>query len=43
MLYQPPFEFTDKKLKVTTEVFGQMIQDTEEEQKAFAKAAMTRQ
>jgi arylsulfatase A-like enzyme len=42
-LYQPPFEFTGKIFKVTADVSGKMIQDTEEEMKAFAKAAMARQ
>ena len=42
-LYQPPFEFTGRIYKVTVDVSGKMIQDTEEEMKAFAKAAMARQ
>lgn len=42
-LYQPPFEFTGRIFKVTIDVSGKMIQDTEEEEKAFAKAAMARQ
>jgi hypothetical protein len=42
LLYQPPFEFTCKIFKVTTDVSGQMNQDTEEEMQAFAKAAMAR-
>jgi arylsulfatase A-like enzyme len=42
-LYQPPFEFTGKIFKVTADVSGKMIQDTEEEMRAFAKAAMARQ
>jgi arylsulfatase A-like enzyme len=42
-LYKPPFEFTGKIFKVTADVSGKMIQDTEEEMKAFAKASMARQ
>ncbi|WDT75926.1 MAG: sulfatase-like hydrolase/transferase [Candidatus Manganitrophus sp.] len=42
-LYPPPFEFTGKIYKVTVDVSGKMIQDTEEEAKALAKAAMARQ
>jgi arylsulfatase A-like enzyme len=42
-LYQPPFKFTGKLFKVTADVSGKMIQDTEQEQKAFAKVAMARQ
>jgi arylsulfatase len=42
-LYQPPFVFTGTIFKVTADVSGKMIQDTEEEMKAFAKAAMARQ
>ncbi len=42
-LYAPPFEFTGTIHKVTADVSGQMIQDTEEEMKALARAAMTRQ
>ena len=42
-LYQPPFEFTGRIFKVTADVSGKMIQDTEEEAKAHAKAAMARQ
>lgn len=42
-LYQPPFAFTGRILKVTADVTGKMIQDTEEEAKAHAKAAMARQ
>ena len=42
-LYDPPFEFTGKIIKVTADVSGKMIQDTEEEKKAFAKASMARQ
>jgi hypothetical protein len=42
-LYKPPFEFTGRILKVTVDVSGKMIQDTEEEKKAFAKAQMARQ
>ena len=42
-LYPLPFEFTGKIHKVTVDVSGKMIQDTEEEAKALAKAAMARQ
>jgi arylsulfatase A-like enzyme len=42
-LYNPPFEFTGKIFKVTADVSGKMIQDREEEMKAFAKASMARQ
>jgi arylsulfatase A-like enzyme len=42
-LYKPPFEFTGKIFKVTVDVSGKMIQDREEEMKAFAKASMARQ
>jgi len=42
-LYGPPFEFTGRILNVTADVSGKMIQDTEEEMKAFAKAAIGRQ
>ncbi|WDT71835.1 MAG: hypothetical protein MPW17_03035 [Candidatus Manganitrophus sp.] len=42
-LYPPPFEFTGTIYKVTLDVSGKMIQDTEEEAKALAKAAMARQ
>ena len=39
----PPFEFTGTIFKVTADVSGKMIQDTEEEMKAMAKAHMARQ
>jgi arylsulfatase len=42
-LYQTPFAFTGRIFKVTADVSGKMIQDTEAEQKAFAKAQMARQ
>lgn len=42
-LYEQPFAFTGKILSITADVTGQMIQDTVEEKKAFAKAAMARQ
>jgi arylsulfatase A-like enzyme len=42
-LYQPPFAFTGTIYMVTADVSGKMIQDTEEEKKAFAKASMARQ
>jgi arylsulfatase A-like enzyme len=41
--YAPPFEFTGRIHSVTVDVSGKMHQDTEEEKKAFAKAAMARQ
>jgi arylsulfatase len=41
-LYEPPFAFTGRIFKVTVDVSGKMIQDTEEEAKAHAKAAMAR-
>jgi arylsulfatase len=42
-LYEPPFAFTGTVFKVTADVSGQMLQDTEEEAKATAKRAMSRQ
>ncbi len=42
-LYEPPFAFTGRIVKVTADVSGRMIQDTEEEARASAKAAMARQ
>jgi hypothetical protein len=42
-LYKPPFAFTGTIFKVTVDVSGQMLQDTDEERKAHAKAAMARQ
>ena len=42
-LYTTPFELTGRIFKVTADVSGKMNQDTEEEIKAFAKAAMARQ
>jgi arylsulfatase len=42
-LYGPPFAFTGTIFKVTVDVSGKMIQDTEEEMKALAKAHMARQ
>jgi arylsulfatase len=42
-LYHPPFAFTGEIIKVTADVSGKMIQDTEEERKAQAKAMMARQ
>jgi hypothetical protein len=41
--YKMPFEFTRTILKVTADVSAKMIQDTEEEMKAMAKAHMARQ
>jgi len=43
VLYRPPFAFTGKITKFTADVSGKMIQDTEEEMKAMAKAQMARQ
>ena len=37
-LYAPPFAFTGTIFKVTADVSGKMLQDTEEERKAMAKA-----
>jgi hypothetical protein len=42
-LYGPPFAFTGTIFKVMADVSGQMLQDTEEERKAVAKRAMSRQ
>jgi len=42
-LYKPPFAFTGRIFKVVADVSGKMIQDTEEESRAHAKAAMARQ
>jgi arylsulfatase len=42
-LYGPPFAFTGTIFKVTVDVSGQMLQDTEEEKKATAKRALARQ
>ena len=42
-LYGPPFAFTGTIFKVTADVSGQMLQDTEEERHAASKAAMSRQ
>jgi arylsulfatase len=42
-LYQPPFAFTGRIFKVTVDMSGKMIQDTEAEAKAHARAAMARQ
>ena len=42
-LYKLPFAFTGRIITVTVDVSGKMIQDTEEEERAFAKAAMARQ
>jgi arylsulfatase A-like enzyme len=41
--YDSAFEFTGTIFKVTADVTGQMIQDTEEEKRAFARAAMAHQ
>jgi len=42
-LYGPPFAFTGTIFKVTADVSGQMLQDTEEERQAASRAAMSRQ
>jgi len=42
-LYEPPFAFTGTIFKVTADVSGQMLQDTEEERQAASRAAMSRQ
>ena len=42
-LYGPPFAFTGTIFKVTADVSGQMLQDTEEEKNAVAKRAMSQQ
>jgi hypothetical protein len=42
-MYKPPFEFTGTIFKVTVDVAGKMTQDTAEEKKASAKAAMATQ
>jgi arylsulfatase len=42
-LYGPPFEFTGTILSVTVDISGQLLHDTEEEEKAFARVAMARQ
>jgi len=42
-LYAPPFAFTGTIVKVSADVSGQMLQDTEEERQAASKAAMSRQ
>ena len=42
-LYSSPFPFTGSIFQVTIDVSGKMIQDTREEDRATAKAAMARQ
>ena len=42
-LYGPPFEFTGTILSVTADISGQLLHDTAEEEKAFARVAMARQ
>jgi arylsulfatase A-like enzyme len=42
-LYSSPFPFTGTIYQVTIDVSGKMIQDTQEEERALAKAAMARQ
>jgi arylsulfatase len=39
----PPFEFAGTILSVTTDISGQLLHDTEEEEKAFARVVMARQ
>ena len=41
--YRPPFEFTGTIFKVTVDLSGKLIPDTDEERHARAKAAMARQ
>ncbi len=43
LLYGPPFAFTGTIFKVTADVSGQMLQDTQEERNATAKRALSRQ
>jgi hypothetical protein len=42
-LYSSPFPFTGTIHQVTIDVSGKMIQDTREEERAMARAAMSRQ
>jgi arylsulfatase A-like enzyme len=42
-LYRPPFAFTGTIFKVTADLPGQMLQDTEEERKTAARMAIGRQ
>jgi arylsulfatase len=42
-LYAPPFAFTGTIFKVTADVSGQTLQDSEEEKKAVARKAMSSQ
>jgi arylsulfatase A-like enzyme len=42
-LYAPPFAFTGTIFKVTADVSGQTLQDSEEERKAVARKAMSSQ
>jgi arylsulfatase len=42
-LYQPPFQFTGTIYQVIVDVSGKMLQDTQEEERAIARAAMARQ
>jgi hypothetical protein len=42
-LYPSPFAFTGTIFKVTADVSGQMLQDTEEERNAAARMAIGRQ
>jgi arylsulfatase len=43
LLYGPPYAFTGTIFKVTADVSGQMLQDTQEERNATAKRALSRQ
>lgn len=42
-MYQPPFAFAGTIFQVKADLSGQLIQDTEEQEKAVARAAMARQ
>jgi len=42
-LYGPPFELTGTILSLTADISGQLLHDTAEEEKAFARVAMARQ
>ena len=41
--YGPPFEFTGTIFKVTVDLSGKLIPDTDDERHARAKATMARQ
>jgi arylsulfatase len=42
-LYGPPFPFTGAIFKVTVDISGRSLHDTDEERNAVAKQAMARQ